>query len=769
MRAAQEELPASSASIGTPHGHESLSDEAVLAHLCHTIDDLLRQRLDEQSLRLERSLAMREADVKRAMVGARGCGVIATGTGVKHEWSQATEGFRTAPPLKSKSKFGPVVATETNISMPDPIESVLIGQTRTSVPWQGKGRPEQKPNSLQRLVRGFNFELFWSLIIFSNAIFVGVHAHVSATSGISNTEAWTAVKYAYSCAFLVELIMRLLAQGKGFFLDHGCEWNYFDLVIVVSSTIEMMVELVAREMDTSENRKPPSASSMRVIRILRITRIVRIIRMVRIVRFVSALRTLIYSIIGTLRSLVWAIILLALIIYVFGVIFTQAIADHVLSNSPSSVAVYREHWGGLPTSMLTLFQSVSNGVSWKQAITPLLLVGWPWSALFLFYICFASLAVMNVVTGVFCQSAIEGANRDQELLIHQQVSNRNMFTARLQQLFESIDEDGAGFITVHHLEEYLTDASMQAYFSALELDTSDALSFFKLLDSDGDSQYIDCEDFVMGCTRLKGSAKAIHLAQLIQENKRMRRRLAHFMNTVEHTLHDLAVGTQLPPGSESSDVPRVTLGARRGSSGGSVRSVDTRASRASYDVIPEAHMARGGSLMDCSLARGGSFIDTTARSGSFMDTNLSGGLWGLSEGNSAPTLNRRGSGRALDSRGSGLQPRRGSLGDISGMASSDSQTASQSTRPRRSSSGMVFGTSGTLPASLAMPRRKSDPGDVPGMVSMILEDQHAEADDIGAETSQRPNAAAADADEEASLSSNSGGLGGSTCDSPSAS
>jgi len=48
------------------------------------------------------------------------------------------------------------------------------------------------------------------------------------------------------------------------------------------------------------------------------------------------------------------------------------------------------------------------------------------------------------------------------------------------------------------------------------------LMFFQLLDlSDGDSRFIDCEDFLMGCTRLKGSAKALHLAQLAHETKKM--------------------------------------------------------------------------------------------------------------------------------------------------------------------------------------------------------------------------------------------------------
>ena len=44
---------------------------------------------------------------------------------------------------------------------------------------------------------------------------------------------------------------------------------------------------------------------------------------VRIFRFVMALRTLVTSIFHTLKSLFWALLLLVIIVYVFGVIFVQ--------------------------------------------------------------------------------------------------------------------------------------------------------------------------------------------------------------------------------------------------------------------------------------------------------------------------------------------------------------------------------------------------------------------------------------------------------------
>lgn len=57
-------------------------------------------------------------------------------------------------------------------------------------------------------------------------------------------------------------------------------------------------------------------SNLKAFRIIRITRLVKAVRLARIFRFVMAFRLLISSILHTLKSLFWALMLLVLIIYV---------------------------------------------------------------------------------------------------------------------------------------------------------------------------------------------------------------------------------------------------------------------------------------------------------------------------------------------------------------------------------------------------------------------------------------------------------------------
>ena len=99
-------------------------------------------------------------------------------------------------------------------------------------------------------------------------------------------------------------------------------------------------------------------------------------------------------------------ILLGLIIYIFGILLTDAVLDAVVeaeslqiplpeNGSGENVAHY---FGTLYRSIVTLFRTISNGVTWQNPDD--LLVGMNslgefWAQIYRFYIAFCSFAVLN--------------------------------------------------------------------------------------------------------------------------------------------------------------------------------------------------------------------------------------------------------------------------------------------------------------------------------------------------------------------------------------
>lgn len=402
---------------------------------------------------------------------------------------------------------------------------------------------QQQHNSrLKRVVDHVIFEVFFAGCIMANALFIGIEVQLAYLEPEKDIGAELLfIGELFTFAFTVELLLRVAANGRQFFCSEQWIWNLLDVFIVVTALWETALLVIEAGADRAgaDREGIGGMSSVRVIRILRITRLVRVTRIARIMRFIRALNTLVQSIIFTLRSLVWAMVLLFMLVYIFGIIFTQAVSDAV--NDPNIKLSDRAkeacsiYWAGLPFSMLSLFMSISGGVSWEMVIAPLHEISGLWSMVYLFYISFSYFAVLNVVTGVFCQSAIDSAQSDHELVMHSIILNKAAHIEKIKSLFHEIDSGERGYITFQKFDENVNNPAVQTWFEALELDVNDAWEFFKLLDSDGGAS-IEIEEFLMGCLRLRGGAKALDMAHLIHEQRKMANKQGEFMSYVEDSL-----------------------------------------------------------------------------------------------------------------------------------------------------------------------------------------------------------------------------------------
>lgn len=226
----------------------------------------------------------------------------------------------------------------------------------------------------------------------------------------------------------------------------------------------------------------------------------------------------------------WALFLLLLIVYFFGVLITQATNGYVIDLHGSAtlqdvdVRLLIRCWGTVPRSMLTLFEAITGGVDWDTVVRPLARLSWLWALFFIGYIAFSCFAVLNVMTGVFCQNAMESVQYDREIVTKQLLDSKQTYVHKARDLFAAmfrrIDGDGSGHISLQEFEEHMSDKTVEAFFALLGLDTTDAWTLFKLMDADG-SGVIDANEFVRGCLQLKGPARSLDLAKLTREFKMM--------------------------------------------------------------------------------------------------------------------------------------------------------------------------------------------------------------------------------------------------------
>ncbi|CAJ1405245.1 unnamed protein product [Effrenium voratum] len=370
------------------------------------------------------------------------------------------------------------------------------------------------------IMNSYCANLFFAFIILSNSIFLGVQLQWRVDNAeLALDPAFTIVHNIYAVLFTLEALLRLVAAGVcGYFCGRGCKWNWLDAFVVTSSWTELAFDL--SEPGTSSS---PSNSNLRLIRILRMGRLLRVIRVVRVVRVFKALRTLVHSLVDTTKSLVWAMLLLALIVYIFSILFTDVVLDHLQYDGTSSIGDEKlaMYFGTIFSSCTTLFRSLLNGFSWYDAADALGGVHSFWAQMFHFYMAFCTFAVMNVMTGVFCNSAIKAAERDHDMVVQSLLQNQQEFQSLVHNLFRKIDKHNVGKITLGDLEEHFNDESVKAFFESLEIGAVDAWTLFLSLDVDGD-HVISVEEFMERCVQLRGPARSVDLYALKQQNVKLR-------------------------------------------------------------------------------------------------------------------------------------------------------------------------------------------------------------------------------------------------------
>merc|ERR1719343_339767 len=93
------------------------------------------------------------------------------------------------------------------------------------------------------------------------------------------------------------------------------------------------------------------------------------------------------------------------------------------------------------------------------------------------------------------------------------MENKGEFVNLMQQVFNELDTNSSGSLTLDEFEKHIEDDKIMAYLRTLEIDVSQVKTLFTLLDVDNTGE-VDVDEFVGGCLRLRGGATSMDLAVL---------------------------------------------------------------------------------------------------------------------------------------------------------------------------------------------------------------------------------------------------------------
>jgi voltage-gated sodium channel len=200
-------------------------------------------------------------------------------------------------------------------------------------------------------------------VILVNAVVLGLEATPAAMAAFGPV--LVAVDTACLAVFVVELTLKLIAQGPRFFRQG---WNLFDFVIVGIALV-------------------PAAGPFSVLRAL------RILRVLRIVSVFPRLRRVVEGFVTALPGMGSVFLLMALIFYIAAVMATKLFG-----------ASFPEWFGDLGSSGYSLFQ-IMTLESWSMGIVRPVMEVYPLAwAFFVPFIMVTTFAVVNLLVGLIVNS-----------------------------------------------------------------------------------------------------------------------------------------------------------------------------------------------------------------------------------------------------------------------------------------------------------------------------------------------------------------------------
>ncbi len=116
------------------------------------------------------------------------------------------------------------------------------------------------------------------------------------------------INYVFTTVFLCEAVLKLIAYGRSYFKN---TWNKFDFMVVVSSLIDVAMDML----------NSSAAQFLRVgPQIARVLRVLRVSRILRLIGKYEGLQALISTITFSLPSLGNVFLLLNLIFFMFSIL-----------------------------------------------------------------------------------------------------------------------------------------------------------------------------------------------------------------------------------------------------------------------------------------------------------------------------------------------------------------------------------------------------------------------------------------------------------------
>jgi len=380
------------------------------------------------------------------------------------------------------------------------------------------------------------FDGLCAFVILLNAVALGLEVNFEMGDALDepgsdsewNPPVWLRVlQLSFIAFYMLELSLRLAATRSQFFRGVDRHWNMMDSLLVVTAIYEEVSKSASVE---------TGANDLSFLRLLRLLKMLKMFRVFRLLRFFRDIRTMLATLMGSFMALFWACIMLAVIQYALALVFLQGLSTYVRETpldemGPKTINNIATQWNSITEAMLTLYKATCGGKDWAELSDPIREASssnfYVYYILFLLYIAFFIVSVMNVLTGMFVDSASKIRDKDNEDMIDLVIEDSRSTIGRfkefvLDKMADRGAPDGQGF-SWDVIQRFRNSVPVKELLRSLQLELPEARNIFKVLQMEtGDylEDTVDVDEFIHLCeAKLKDSN--IVLATVAYECKQL--------------------------------------------------------------------------------------------------------------------------------------------------------------------------------------------------------------------------------------------------------
>jgi len=392
---------------------------------------------------------------------------------------------------------------------------------------------------LQRIVNDFRFKLFMNVIIVLSCIEIGFGVDAPTHGYCVDSPGFIVLQCVLLFFFIVEYILQVMANGKKYVFSF---WGLADFFLTVSGIFTILIfgMIHMDESDGCSVDSPKNAGTAKSVgHALMSMRVIRIIQIARLVRLVASFR-LLWSLVrgmeSALKALSWALLLMLMWFYFFGVLGVQLVGKNSWLQKSDVKTLVDEKYGNVLSGMLTSLQ-IATLDSWNSQIASSMLheisLDPDWGT----WMCFVTalyfltvfgvgaLMMMNLITALIVNQSIEGTKQDHQAQAAWEQERIKRVAESLERSFIDADKDGDGTLKWEELESSFLNSRSEISHNLKQLgDLKTIHEMFDLMDTDG-SGSLDAHEFTDGVQRFQSDFQKFMLIQLYKSQTCIRHHL----------------------------------------------------------------------------------------------------------------------------------------------------------------------------------------------------------------------------------------------------